>query len=585
MSLHLMFLTLLAFCVIRAAGKQLRLEKTAGVNQPPVPRDIILKPRFRFPAPSFEDISRAYSTAHVLSEITYAGNGYWDCPGEYKATLRNTSNRVIGYISGYKALGNETYKQRAIEGLEYLLRAQSEEGDFPWYYNSYYGVYNRDDGLFEAGIAGKAFIEGYKLTGDSRYLDASYKVARWEMDCPLSPNNNYNMFSVWHLAAHYKATGDTAALESAIEKAKLGGMPGQMPSGGWPGHNSWMWYHGIIVRGLAELLRALPEGHSFAPELKSSLTAAINRVVREQVSSGEIQANPKVKRRGHTNSFILNALLIARGEYGDSLDKCIYGIMRNRLSKLPDENYVRAYAKVWRKYTAARESARAAATGAVVWEADFSRFVKDVEWGEVIPDAFNCWYPENEFKPGVHKWQKAQSERTGICAQEITSTGAKLFGGLGWNIPRGALIPGRRYRFTAYVKCIGNGNTVPLVMCSAYGGKKRVLWDPFSDCEFTRENPKYGSYLKTSVYFTASSSMNNVYVWIHGQDLKEDESVSIIVDEASITDAGLPLPEWDPEIDAFENEHDMLMAPPGAYLETMFADLLSPMDDLAVPVG
>lgn len=567
-----MFLILL--CLLLAAGEvkaepsKFDIEKVAGVNEPAVPRNRLLEPRFKFTAPSHEDVIRVFEMAHAYSEVVYKGNGYWDTPGDYKSTVRNTSNRVLGYMAAYRALGKDIYKQRAGEGLEYLLQVQSEDGDFPWYTSSYRGIYNRGDGLFEAGIAGRAFIEGYKLTKDKRYLDASRRVARWEMDCPVSPNNNYNMFAVWHLVEHYRITKSTEALESAIEKTKLGGIPGQMPYGGWPEHNSWLWYHGIIVRGLADLYNVLPDDHPFKSELKASLIASINRGLHDQMVSGEIPPNIGATRKPNTSPFMFQALLMARRSLGSQLDNSIYGLMQNWIHIQPDDTDLRNYTEAWKSYNTAREAARKSATGKAVWSADFSRFKNSDDWGEMADAAFNCWYPMNDFKIGCQIWKKVTSERTGSNAQEIVSKGVKLFGGMGWTIPEGILVPGRSYRFTASVKCTGNSDTMPLVLASAYTGEKRPVWDPASGCVSTRENPTFDSFSKVSVVFTAASNMNNVYVWTMGRDIAQNNSVSLIVDEAVITDAGNPLPEWNRSQSSYDNS-DMSLLPLGLYLETM----------------
>ena len=567
----LLFLVV-AFAVIRADSRILRHEKKTGVNEPPVPRDQLLRPRFRFPKPSFDELSRAFEIGHALSEVIYAGNGQYENGGDYPTEVRHTSCRVLGYIPAYRMLGKPIYKQRAIEGLEYLLRVQNESsgGDFPWYHRSHRGIRNRNDGLFETGIAGRAFVEGYKLTGDDRYLNASRRAAEWEMSCPISPNNNYNMFAVWHLAAHYELTQEQSLLDCAIEKTRLGGMPGQFPSGGWPGHNSWIWYHGIIARGMAELLRVLPQDHTFRSDLTASLTAAINRAIREQTSSGEVPPNPRFKIRGHTCAFILHALLIARESMGTTLDNCIYGIMRYRLGKMSDESFVSEYAARWQEYASAREASREAATGEIVWRAKLDRFVKDAEWGDVAVGAFNCWYPCNDLDPKHVRWQRTNSERIGGYAQQITSSGARLFGGMGWSIPKDVLVPGRRYRFTGWVKCSGGPDRMPLVLCSVYSGRKRPEWDPFSDCEFTRENPTYDSYSPVSVAFTAGNDVTYVYVWAMSDEIAPDESVSLAVDEAYVTDDGLPLPKWDHMLERFEGDPYMILLPTGVYLETMF---------------
>lgn len=558
-----------AIGVVRAGSRMLEIERTAGVAEPPVPRDRLLASRFAFQPPPPGDVRRAFEIGHAISEVFYTDDGFWDSPGEFPSLVRNTSNRVLGYVHGFRSTGRDIYRARALEGLNYLLRVQGDEGDLPWFYRSNRGVRNRDDGLFETGIAGRAFVEGFRLTGDQSFLDASERTARWEIDCPVSANNNYNMFAVWHLAAHYALTGASWALEAAVEKTRLGGTPNQLESGGWPGHNSWMWYHGIIVRGMAELARVLPEGHSFREELMASLTAAVNRAVREQTRSGEAPPNPGARLTGHTCPFVLNGLLTARPLFGNALDACLHGLMRFRLRRTPDRAFVRALAREWRDYENARRDAGRAATNEMVWAASFDRFVDDPLWGRRTPDVFGCWYPCNDLNPARHRWDETASERTGGAAQRIISIGARLFGGMGWTIPRGVLTPGRRYRFTAQVRGSGAPESLPLVLCSAYAGRSRPEWDPFTGCEFTRENPSFGSFSEVSTTFVASARTNRVYVWAMGSDTGESDVVGIEVDSALVTDAGEPMPQWGRSLARFDSQPDMLLLPVGLYMEEM----------------
>lgn len=567
--LFVLVLVLLSLNAVQAEPTREETERLAGVNAMEVPRDRLLPPRYKFDAPSYEEVVHYFETCHEIAEVTYKGGGYWDTPGEYRSNIRQTSNRVLGYLAGYRALGREIYKQRALEGLEYLLKMQSADGDFPWFNNSYRGIYNRDDGLFEAGIAGRAFIEGYKLTRDKRFLDASRKVAQWEIDCPISQNNNYNMFAVWHLVDHYRITRSKAALESAIEKTRLGGMPEQMPYGGWPGHNSWLWYHGIIVRGMADLCSVLPDDHPFKPELKASLTAALNRALHEQQASGAIPPNEGVTSRVNTH-FMHQALIMSRGMFGSELDNSIHGLMGLLIRSRADDADIRAYEKAWKEYDAARESARRTVTDKVVWRADLSKTSTDPVWGEMSEGAINCWYPMNDFEPGRQVWRKTVSERTGSDAREISSRGVRLFGGMGWIIPQGTLVPGKYYRFTASAKCTGTPETMPILVASSYSGTKRDGWDPASGCLLGRENPTFDSFSEVSIPFTASKDMNSVYVWTMGKEIAENASVSLIVDEARITDEGEPLPNWNPRVQPYNQPQDMVLLPVGLYLEAMF---------------
>ncbi len=316
---------------------------------------------------------------------------------------------------------------------------------------------------------------------------------------------------------------------------------------------------------MAELLRVLPKDHVFRPELTESLIGALNRAIREQRASGEVPPNPRFRTRGHTCAFILHALLVARQSFGAALDNCIDGIMDYRLGKLPDESLVRELADAWSGYARQRQAAREAATNEAVWRADLDRVVRDAEWGRMAVGAFNCWYPCNDFHPSNQQWSSITSERTGRTAQQITSAGARLFGGMGWQVPRNALVRGRRYRFTAWTKCAGAPGKVPLVLCSAYSGRQKPCWDPFTSCEFTRENPTQ-DYAPISVCFMAGGEATYVYVWTMGADLGAGESVSLLVDEAVVSDAGLPFPQLGASLDAYEGDPYMILLPTGAYL-------------------
>ncbi|MDD5600042.1 MAG: hypothetical protein PHV82_19005, partial [Victivallaceae bacterium] len=137
---------------------------------------------------------------------------------------------------------------------------------------------------------GCAFIEMYRLTGEKRYLDASAKTAEWLMNFETDYNNNYNSLAVWHLCEHYLETGDMRCLESAVEKTVNGVYPNQQSNGSWPGHNSWIFYHGIILRGLAYLYRILPDGHQQKAELRRRITMTLNCVIAAQQADGYLKS-------------------------------------------------------------------------------------------------------------------------------------------------------------------------------------------------------------------------------------------------------------------------------------------------------
>ncbi|MDD5598339.1 MAG: hypothetical protein PHV82_10375, partial [Victivallaceae bacterium] len=145
--------------------------------------------------------------------------------------------------------------------------------------------------LFCTAGPGCAFIEMYRLTGKKKYLDASAKAVEWAIKHGTDiTNNNYNSFAVWHLCEHYRETGHQDCLEDAIEKTVKGVYPNQQPGGGWPEHNSWIFYHGIILRGFAHLYGILPDGHICKTELRRRIIRALNCVIAAQQPDGSLKS-------------------------------------------------------------------------------------------------------------------------------------------------------------------------------------------------------------------------------------------------------------------------------------------------------
>lgn len=536
-----------------------------------VPRDYLLKSRYRFTAPSQTQVSKAFQVAHEISEAFYLGDGIW--AGKPSIPLiRFTSRRVIGYIAAYRVLGDHVYLMRAREGLEYLLREQKPSGTFVWYYRSIRGIDNQDDGLYETAIAGCALLEGYRLLGDNRYLIASEKAATWAMNCPISWNTNYNMFAVWHLAALYRETQKPAYLEAAVYKTKEGGMQGQFNSGGWPGHNSWSWYHGIIVRGMAELYNVLPPDHPFRVELQPSLTAAINRLIREQDITGHIPANPGIADDHHRMSHPLHGLLLARESFGAALDDCICGIEQFRIATEPTLLEVKEFKRAREQWTRETAEARRHMKNDRIWFDAFDQFDKDPLWGDVAKGWFNCWYPLNDPMPGHVLWVRNQrSQRSGNSCLEYTCTGPRVFSGIGFRVPKDLLIPGDSYRFEVWVKCKESGaakGCIDLVYISAYSGQFRDGWDCLTNCAIMNEEPSFDDYGKLSVRFTAQPDTTYLYVYLRADSVPNGETVSMFLDEAELFHEGKPLPQWKSPLKYDDWDCDVMVT--GVYLERMF---------------
>ena len=121
-----------------------------------------------------------------------------------------------------------------------------------------------DGGLqFDNGECGLALLEYYELTHEPRWLESGLKAADWAAARPLCPNWNYNSFSVALLAKAYALTQRQHYLDAAVQKARLGVIPGQLRTGPRAGrwadpHNARPAYHYIMLSALARLAAVMP---------------------------------------------------------------------------------------------------------------------------------------------------------------------------------------------------------------------------------------------------------------------------------------------------------------------------------------
>ena len=145
-----------------------------------------------------------------------------------------------------------------------------------------------DGGLqFDNGLCGVALVEAWEITRDERYLAAARRSADWAAMVPMVSNWNYNAFSAGLLARVARATGDTKYLEAAIEKARIGVLPGQMQSGRWfDAHNACAVYHNILLRDLLEVFAALSAEHEFRTELRDALVRGLDQAANETLAEG-----------------------------------------------------------------------------------------------------------------------------------------------------------------------------------------------------------------------------------------------------------------------------------------------------------
>ncbi len=145
-----------------------------------------------------------------------------------------------------------------------------------------------DGGLqFDNGLCGRALIEAWELTDDARYRDSACRAADWALAQPMVANWNYNAFSAGLLARAACATANAKYLAAAVEKARVGVLPGQMKSGRWfDPHNACAVYHNILLRELLEVFAVLPERHEFRGELREALVRGLGQAADETLAHG-----------------------------------------------------------------------------------------------------------------------------------------------------------------------------------------------------------------------------------------------------------------------------------------------------------
>ncbi len=149
-----------------------------------------------------------------------------------------------------------------------------------------------DGGLqFDNGEAGVALLELYEVTHDASYLASARTAADWALARPLAINWNYNSFSVYLLARTFAVTHDAKYLAAAVQKARVGVIPGQLTDGPRAGrwldpHNARPAYHYIMMRALAELAAVLPKDNPDRIEVMRSLQLGLRARNQDFLGAG-----------------------------------------------------------------------------------------------------------------------------------------------------------------------------------------------------------------------------------------------------------------------------------------------------------
>jgi hypothetical protein len=257
-------------------------------------------------------------------------------PTTLKNPLRAPASVIIGQVAAYRAGldGAERGLAMARKAAEFLMWAQEQAGSGVYPFpaargtsadramevaSDFLGKAERggmldrivrngwvfddlgDGGLqFDNGECGVAMLELFEVTKEPRYLASARRAADWAIGRPLCTNWNYNSFSVFLLARAYAVTGEAGYLAAALEKARLGVIPGQLTDGPRAGrwidpHNARPAYHYIMMRALAQLAAVLPPTHPNRAEILSSLALGLRARNAEILSTGVMNKDKAIQ--------------------------------------------------------------------------------------------------------------------------------------------------------------------------------------------------------------------------------------------------------------------------------------------------
>jgi len=161
---------------------------------------------------------------------------------------------AAGYIDMIRITGKREYKEKAVKCLDWLIENKS-----PYYkkhswgnhfaFSSRSGSYEKHEPIIVwCSLIGQAFLDGYEILGDQKYLDIAISVCGWILELPRektasgtcisylafkqSSIHNSNMLGAALLARTAKITGNNSYLKVAKEAIEYS-CSRQLPNGAW----------------------------------------------------------------------------------------------------------------------------------------------------------------------------------------------------------------------------------------------------------------------------------------------------------------------------------------------------------------
>ena len=120
-----------------------------------------------------------------------------------KESTKGRGYMAAGYLIRWKTTGDERYKEKAIACLDWLMRNKSPKfEDYSWAnhfpFASRTGRYDSHESIIVwTALIGQAFLDGYELIGDERYLKVARSACEWIMGLPREKTESGTCISYW----------------------------------------------------------------------------------------------------------------------------------------------------------------------------------------------------------------------------------------------------------------------------------------------------------------------------------------------------------------------------------------------------
>jgi rhamnogalacturonyl hydrolase YesR len=97
---------------------------------------------------------------------------------------------AAGYLTMYRLTGDETYRRKAVGCLEWLMEHKSPKfSEYSWAnhfdFSGRGGGYKKHESIIVwSSLIGQAFLDGFEILGERRYLEVADSVCRWILALP-----------------------------------------------------------------------------------------------------------------------------------------------------------------------------------------------------------------------------------------------------------------------------------------------------------------------------------------------------------------------------------------------------------------